>query len=432
MKAKAYKLKKELGLFQATLYGVGIILGAGIYVLIGTGAGIAGNAIWLSFAIAAIIAAFTGMSYAELSSMYSKDAAEYVYTKNAFKKPALAFAVEWIMVFALIVSGATVALGFGGYFSHIFGIPQIIAAIILIIILSLVNYIGIKESAKFNVLSTGIEILGLVIISIIGLFFIGKGGVDFFYSPQGMTGIFSATAIIFFAYIGFDELVNFSEETKNAKKVMPRALLISLVISTVLYMLVAVSAVSILGWEKLSESKAPLTEVVSSVYPNGAVIMSIIALFATSNTVLGILIVTSRLFYGLSSNHSLPEVCRRIGIRGTPYMAILLVMILSILALAVGGIKEIAMLTDIGIFIVYIFVNMSVIALRYARPAAVRGFKSPVNIGKFPVFALLGIIASGFMLLHFSIYLLLLELTIITIGFAVYLAYSHAKKQSMY
>ncbi len=424
MKVKQYKLKKELGLFQATLYGVGIILGAGIYVLLGTGAGIAGNAIWLSFAIAALIAAFTGMSYAELSSMYSKDAAEYVYTKNAFRKPAFSFIVEWIMMFAVIVSGATVALGFGGYFSHIFGVPQIAAAVSLIVVLSLISYIGIRLSAEFNIVSTLIEMSGLVIVAAIGLFFIGKGGIDYFYTPSGMAGIFSATAVIFFAYIGFEELVNFSEETKNAKKIMPRALLLSLAISTILYMLVAVSAVSIVGWERLSTSKAPLTEVISSVYPNAAIIMSIIALFATSNTVLVILIVASRLLYGLSCNHSLPGICRRVGSRGTPYVSVFLVMILSILALTAGGIKEIAMLTDIGIFIVYVFINASLIALRYTQPKAKRLFRSPINIGKFPVLALFGIIASSFMLLHFSMYLLLLELTVIAIGSAVYLAFT--------
>ncbi len=417
-------LKKELGLFQATLYGVGIILGAGIYVLIGTGAGIAGNAIWLSFAIAATIAAFTGLSYAELSSMYSRDAAEYVYTKNAFRKPALAFAVEWIMIFAVIISGATVALGFGGYFSHIFGVPQVMAAVLLILVLSLISYRGIKDSAKFNTISTLIEMSGLIIIAAIGVFFIGKGGVDYFYSPQGMTGIFSATAVIFFAYIGFEELVNFSEETKNAKKIMPKALLLSLVVSTVLYMLVAVSAVSIVGWERLSTSKAPLTEVVSSVYPNGAIIMSFIALFATANTVLAILIVASRLLYGLSCDHSLPSVCRRVGVRGTPYIAILLVMVLSIAALSIGGVKDIAMLTDIGIFIVYIFVNAALIKLRYTQPRAKRGFKSPLNIGKFPVLALFGIFASVFMLLHFSLYLVMLEAVLIIAGIGVYMIYS--------
>jgi APA family basic amino acid/polyamine antiporter len=113
------KLKKELTLFTATLYGIGIILGAGIYVLIGNAAGIAGNAMWLSFVVAAVIASFTGLSYAELSGMFPKAAAEYVYTKKAFNRNSVSFIVQWIMIFTLIVSASTVALGFGGYFSFI-------------------------------------------------------------------------------------------------------------------------------------------------------------------------------------------------------------------------------------------------------------------------------------------------------------------------
>jgi len=140
VKAKHYKLKRSLSLFEATLYGVGIILGAGIYVLLGAGAGVAGNAIWISFIVAAIIAGFTGLSYAELSSRHPKDAAEYVYAQKAFKNRNLSFAVEWIMLFALIISGATVALGFAGYFSYLFGGSAIVIASVLIIILSLINY----------------------------------------------------------------------------------------------------------------------------------------------------------------------------------------------------------------------------------------------------------------------------------------------------
>ena len=135
-----YKLKKELGLFELSLYGIGIILGAGIYSLIGIGAGIAGNAIWISFIFAAFIAAFTGLSYAELSSMYPKEAAEYNYTKIAFNKKNLSFIIGWLMIIASVVAGVTVAFGFAGYFSHIFGGSATLITSILVIILSLINY----------------------------------------------------------------------------------------------------------------------------------------------------------------------------------------------------------------------------------------------------------------------------------------------------
>jgi APA family basic amino acid/polyamine antiporter len=148
------KLKKALGLFELSLYGIGIILGAGIYSLIGVGAGIAGNAIWISFVFAAIIAAFTGLSYAELSSIYPKEAAEYNYTKNAFQKKNLSFIVGWLMVLASVVAAVTVAFGFAGYFTHLFGGEITLTAAFLILFLSSINYIGIKESSTFNILST--------------------------------------------------------------------------------------------------------------------------------------------------------------------------------------------------------------------------------------------------------------------------------------
>ncbi|MBI2233245.1 MAG: amino acid permease [Candidatus Aenigmarchaeota archaeon] len=425
---KNQKLKKELSLFTATLYGVGIILGAGIYVLIGQGAGVAGNAIWLSFVVAAIIAAFTGLSYAELASMFPRVAAEYVYTKHAFSRNYLSFIVQWIMIFTLIVSASTVALGFGGYASFMFGISPVVAAAGLLVVLSAINYIGIKESARYNILSTVVEVSGLVFVAIIGLFFIGKAEIDYFSSPAGLGGVLSATALIFFAYIGFEELVNLSEETKNARKVIPKALVLSLGISTLLYILVSVSSISIIGAEELGKSPAPLTAVVSAALPEAGFLMSLIALFATSNTVLVILIVVSRMLYGLACNNTFPAVCGRVGGRKTPYVSVFIVMVMSLVFLLIGGIKTIAMLTDVGIFVVYVFVNASLIRLRYKAPGAKRTFRSPVNIGRFPVLALLGIISSGLMLLHFEPMLIIYEMIVVFVGLVFYKTFTKVQK----
>ena len=269
-----FKLKREMTLFTATLYGIGIILGAGIYALIGEGAGIAGNALWVSFILAAVIASLTGMSYAELSSMYPKEAAEYNYARKAFNKRLLPFVVGWVLIVAGIVSAATVALGFAGYFSHIFGGKQILIAAALIALLSLINYRGIKESVRFNVISSIIEVAGLVIIAAIGLMFVGSSSVDFFDFSFGMNGIIAATALIFFAYIGFEGVANIAEETKNAKSVVPKALLLSLAISTVLYILVAVASVGMLGWERLFSAQGPPPEGMAGALSDAATIKS--------------------------------------------------------------------------------------------------------------------------------------------------------------
>lgn len=418
---KKYRLKKELGFWQTTLYGIGIILGAGIYALIGVGAGIAGNAVWLSFVLAAVLALFTGLSYAELSSMYPKDAAEYVYTENAFRKKNLSFSIQWLMLFTIIVSMATVSLGFAGYFSSIFGGYIPIIAVCIIAGLSVLNYIGMKESTKFNIISTLIEMSGLLIVSFIGAFFIGRPGLDYFALPPiGIAGVLSATAVIFFAYLGFEDMVNLSEETKNASKVVPKALVAALVISTVLYIIVSISAISVVGADRLASSSAPLSEVVSAVSPGAMPVFSFIALFATANTILVFSIVASRMMYGLSRNSTLPKALGKIGKRGTPGFSILIVAILSGIIIFLGELKSVAMLTTAGIFIVFISVNASLIWLRLKKPSVKRPFRSPLNIGKFPVLAFAGLVSSIAMLYYFEFSLVVYEIIILLIGFLVY------------
>ncbi|MBI2173117.1 MAG: amino acid permease [Candidatus Aenigmarchaeota archaeon] len=421
--SRKFRLKKELGLRDTTLYGIGIILGAGIYALLGSGAAITGNSIWLSFVLAAFIATLTGLSYAELSSMYPKEAAEYNYTKNAFRKRGLAFIIGWILIVSAILSASTVALGFAGYFSHLFGGNILVISAVLLVILSIMNYRGIKESARFNSISTVIEAAGLVIIIAAGIWFFGRAGpVDFFEMNNGIFGIISATALIFFAYIGFEDVANISEETKNARKVVPKALVLSILISTVLYIAVSVAAVSIAGSERLASSNAPLTEVMSSVLPEAGVIMSIIALFATSNTVLILLVVASRMMYGISCQRDLPRRFSRICKRGTPVYSVMVTGIVALLGLLIGGIETVALFTTVGIFIAYFFVNASLIHLRYTKPKAKRPFKVPLNIGKFPAVSALGAVTCAAMLLYFDVQILLMEAAVIAAGVLLYKA----------
>lgn len=375
---------------------------------------------WISFVVAAFIAAFTGFSYAELAGMFPRNAAEYVYTKNAFRNNSLAFIAQWIMLFTLIVSAATVALGFGGYFSVLTGVQPPVAAAALIAVLSVINYRGIRLSTRFNTFSTITEISGLVLVVVAGTFFIGKTKVDMFYSPSGMQGIFSAASLIFFAYIGFEEIVNLSEDTKKARNIVPKALVISLAISTLFYILVSLSSVSILGADRLGASKAPLADVISAVFPSGGLLMSLIALFATANTVMVIMLVASRMIYGLARNNSMPAVLGRIGPTGTPHVSIAVVLMFSLLSLLFGGIKTIALLTDLGIFTVYILINLSLIILRYKKPAIKGTFRSPLNFGRFPVLALFGILSSAYMLTHFPAELFVIESGIILVGLVLY------------
>lgn len=434
-KIKHFRLKRELGLFELTMYGVGVILGAGIYALIGEGAGIAGYGLWLSFIIAAVVASFTGLSFAELSSMYPKEASAYVYTQKAFHRKALSFTVGWLLIVSGVISVAAVALGFSGYFAGLFGITGetnlVIIAALLIVFLSLINYIGIRISAGFNIISTIIEVSGLVLVSIIGILFIFGFlnitttadftlGNYFVLPPGGITALISAAALIFFAYLGFEDIVIVAEETKNAKRNVPKALIFAMIISTVLYILVAFSSLAVMTPEELSASNAPLTDVIEKAVPSASFLMSIIALFATANTVLIILIVISRMFCGVSREHSMPKCLGEIGKRGTPYVSVFIIMLFSIAALFIGGIGTIARLTTLSIFIMFMIVNLSLIVLRYKEPKANRPFRVPINIGRFPVITFLGFLSCSAMLFYFEPVLMFFEIFIILAGIVLY------------
>ncbi|MBM3304069.1 MAG: amino acid permease, partial [Candidatus Aenigmarchaeota archaeon] len=392
-----------------------------------------GNSVWLSFIIAAAMAAFTGLSYCELSSRYPDESAEYIYTRKAFRLSALSFIIGWVLILAAAFSASTVAIGFAGYFFELFGTPIPAVAAVLLLLLSIVNFCGIKESAKLNVVFALLEVVALVIVIFAAVPYLGSA--DYFSTPAGgvahdFGGIAAAAALIFFAYIGFDTLPKVSEETKNARKTIPKALLYSLAISTVLYIIVAISAVSVMPWNELAASKAPLADVVLRAGgPALGSVISLLALFATFSTVLIILIAGSRMIYGMSRRRALPEVLSCIHPkRGTPFIAVFMIMILSMLFVYMGDITMLASMTNIGIFIGFLFVNAALIALRFGdegRPE----FRAPLNIGRLPVTAVLGVIASVFLLLQFEPVVYFYEFLVIAAGMVAYLLLRRQEKK---
>ena len=413
------KLKRELGLLSTTLYGMGVILGAGIYALIAVGAGLAGNMLWAAFLVSAVIAIFSSLSYAELSSMFPKEAAEYNYTKKAFRLEWLSFLVGWILAIGTVIAAATVALAFGGYFSTLTGVNPTVAAVGIIGIMTVFNYAGIKESSWFNDTATLVEIGGLLIVIAVAFLSPPQLTVDLMELPAtGFTGILAAVSVVFFAYIGFENVANISEEVKNSRKIVPKALVLALAISTVLYLLVAVAAVREVGWQALSESKAPLTLVVSRMLGSYAPLLSYIALFATANTVLMFLIVPSRILYGMSEGGSLQKPFSVVGVRGTPYVSVALVGLAAALMATIADIKTVAQLTDLGVFIAYLMVNVALIALAGSKYK--REYVSPRFAG-ISVLAWLGGATALAMLLHFEPRLWLMEVIVVGIGLALFL-----------
>jgi len=269
------------------------------------------------------------------------------------------------------------------------------------------------------VIFTLIEAGGLIFIVYLGLGYVGS--VNYLEMSGGFKGIFSAAALIFFAYLGFEEMVNIAEETKNAEKNIPRAIIISLVITTLLYILVSISAVSIVPWQTLGESKAPLADVAETAMPGSSSILTFIALFATLNTVLIILVVTSSMFYGIAKN---TKIFRPLSLvhpkRRTPWVAVFVTMFLVMALTLIGNVNFVALAADLGAFLIFFTVNVSLIVLRYKKPEVERPFKVPLNVGKFPIIPAMGTLTCLFMVLHFEWNVILITILILFLGFVTF------------
>ena len=415
------ELKRALGLWEVTLSGVGIILGAGIYALIGEAAGLAGNAVWMAFALSAMVALLTGLSYAELSSMFPKASAEYEYTAQAFGR-RLAFVIGWLIIFSGSIGAATVALGFAGYFSALTGASRIPSALILVVILSGIIFVGIKQSTWVAIVFTLIEALGLVIIIIIGIPYLGS--VDYLEMPFGFSGVFQASALIFFAFIGFEEIVKLSEEARDPERTVPKALILAITVSIILYVLVALSSVSVLGWQELSRSDAPFADIANAAFGKSAFfILSVMALFATTNTVLLMLLAASRIVYGMAGASSLPEFLGKVHpTTRTPWIAILASMILCMGFVLLGDIALVANVNNFTVFVTFITINAALMLLRYRKPEISRPFKVPLAIGRLPLLPFLGIILNAFMLIQLTSEVMIIGIGLTVIGILVALA----------
>jgi len=417
------KLERSLSLTQVTLMSIGIILGAGIYVVIGEASGLAGNMLWFSFIIAAIVATFSGLSYAELSSRFPSAAAEYTYVDRSFGK-RLAWVTGWLIIAGSIIGSATVAIGFSNYFSALFQTPVLLTSVATLIIIGVVLFLGVQETASLTILFTIIEVIGLVIIIFIGLPSIGT--VDYFTLAESFQGVIQAGVLIFFGYLGFEGIARLAGETKNPEKTIPKAILLSIAITTVFYILVGIAAISVVPFQELAVAEAPLALVAERVFgSNSFLILSVIALFSTFNTALVMLLSGSRIVYGMAEEKGLPTVFSKVSNKTkSPWIAVIAVVFAAMCFTLIGDLKTIANLTNFTVFAVFIIVNAVVIYLRYRKPVTT-GFLSPLSIGRLPLFPVLGIITSCFMMINVELHVLLMGLGLITAGFIIqYIYYS--------
>jgi APA family basic amino acid/polyamine antiporter len=381
------QLHRSIGTTQLALYALGSMIGSGVYGLIGKAAGQAGSAVWLSFLVALFAALLTSLSYASLGSRYPRAGGAAYVTDRAFGIPVLSFTIGLALVASGLTSVATQAKIFASILADITGLEQFpltAIAIGFLLILSGIVFRGIRESMWVNVLCTLMEVSGLLLVIASGLSYWGT--VDYFETPPARADstlaviVLQASVLTFFAFIGFEDAINVAEECKTPERTIPAGLIIATLTAAVLYVTVAITAVSVVPWQELAAAPSPLTEVLKRSAPAiPSSLMSFIALFSVANTALVNYITASRLIYGMARQDLLPERFGRVhDTRKTPHFAIMaLLFVLLPLALA-GSIADLASATVLLLLVVFIAVNASLIVLK-RRPGEASGrFEIPM------------------------------------------------------
>ena len=414
------ELRRVMGPGLLLLFVVGDILGTGVYALTGDVAAEVGGAAWLPFLVAFLIATITAFSYLELVTKYPQAAGAALYAHKAFGLQFVTFLVAFVVMCSGITSASTASRFFGANLIEGFGLEwgtAGVAAVALgfMAVLAAVNFRGVGESIKLNVVLTIIEATGLMLVLFVGLWAFTRGGdVDFSrvvaFDTAGDKNAFmavtAATSLAFFAMVGFEDSVNMAEETKDPVKTFPRVLLSGLTIAGIVYMLVAVVAVALVPVGLLEESDTPLVEVVKAGAPSLPIdtLFPFISMFAVSNTALINMLMASRLIYGMARQHVLPPVFGTVHPRRlTPWVAIVfttliafgLIFYVSVFASS-SAISVLGGTTSLLLLGVFAVVNVAVLRLRRDVQAGGGHFKTPT------VMPVIGFIASLYLVLPFS------------------------------
>lgn len=380
------QLKRSLSLPIITFYGLGTILGAGIYVLVGKIAGIAGMQAPFAFLIAAILATLTGLSYTELTARYPKSAGEAIFIQQGLNIKFISVSAGLLIVVSGMVSTATMAHGFVGYFSEFFQAPNWLVMTVIIVLLGGLAIWGIQESATVAMLITFVEVAGLLII-------LWSGWDNLAQLPERIpellptfsattwTAILAAGFVAFYAYIGFEDMVNLAEEVKNPEKNLPKAIIYAVVGSTILYIAVSLVAVLSVSPEQLATTDAPLALVYKTNTGKSAGFISLISLFAILNGALVQIIMAARILYGMGRQKWIPALFGRIHARTqTPVFSTLLVtMVILILGLWLP-ILTLAKTTSFVIIVVFVLVNLSLVRIKLRHPHPEGLWQVPIAI----------------------------------------------------
>lgn len=367
------RLRRSVGLLRLVLYGVGTILGAGIYVLVGEVATHAGTATPSAFAVAAILAALTGLSFAELSARFPRSAGEAVFVHQGLGWRALSTAVGLMVALIGVVSAATIAVGFAGYLDIFIELPHGLTIAVLVLSLGALALWGIEASLTVAGLMTVIEVAGLLLILAVAGDSLAElparaGELIPTFDGGGLQGLFIGSFVAFFAFIGFEDMVNVAEEVHDVRRVLPRAILATLVITTLLYVAVAVVALLVVPPEELAGSDAPLVLVFERAGGSGAV-LGAIALVALLNGALIQIVKASRVLYGLARQGSLPAALghvhprRRTPVRATALSTGVVLLLAASLPLA-----TLAEFTAVVTLLTFGLANAALLAVKRRDP----------------------------------------------------------------
>jgi APA family basic amino acid/polyamine antiporter len=369
-------LKRVVGVWLLFAFIVGDTLGAGIYTLVGTMALDVGGVIWLPLLLALVVALLTAGTYAELITKYPHAGGAARYVERAFGNPFLSFLVGFLMMASGITTAAALANAFAGdYLAALIDLPAAPMAVVFIVLLTLINLRGVRESLAANMIAAMIEVSGLVLIIVVAAIVFGSGGGDasrlteFAPGVPPLQGAFAATIIAFFSFLGFEAAANMAEEVKNPSRSYPRALFGAILTAAVVYLLIAIGAVIVVPPAELAESTGPLLEVITaSGLPVPGWLFSIIALIAIANGALLFMVMASRVGYGLGEAGLLPRAFRRVlPNRRTPWVSIVVVAAATILLTLLGDVATLAETTVLLLLLVFLAANVSVLVLKNDR-----------------------------------------------------------------
>lgn len=377
------------------LYGVGTIIGAGIYSVVGPAAQAAGEAVWVSFLLAAFISAFSGLSYAELATAMPSAGAEHSFLRQALPKvPAVAFAVGLFIAVHGAATFATVGLTFGNYLQTLVALPPVAVALCLMAAATGINIAGVTKAASVSAVLTTIQVLCLIAFAVLALSLKGSALPSRLAAPDNWGGVLQGAALVFFIYSGYEHMATLSEEAKDPGRDIWRAFMVALGVTTAVYIAVIFAVLALGDARGVAGSDFPLVGAAGKLGRWAALGITGAALLATANAVLNASISGSRLLFGMARAGDLPKALQRtLGGSKSPWVGALVVLSVACVFALLGEMKFVVSLSSLGATLVFASVNAAVIILRYTKPDLERPFKAP-SVGRFPITAGLGVVAS--------------------------------------